>query len=48
VGGQKVKVMRAALHAELNGLIADLARTVRLASSMINDASIGYIKVISR
>jgi hypothetical protein len=26
VGGQKVKVMRAALHAELNGLIADLAR----------------------
>jgi phosphate transport system protein len=40
VGGQKVKVMRAALHAELNGLIADLARTVRLASSMINDASI--------
>jgi phosphate transport system protein len=40
LGGQKVKVMRAALHAELNGLIANLARIVRLASSMINDASI--------
>ena len=32
--------MRAALHAELNGLIANLARMVRLVSSMINDASI--------
>jgi phosphate transport system protein len=32
--------MRAALHAELNGLIANLARMVRLASRMINDASI--------
>ena len=32
--------MRAALHAELNALIANLARMVRLASNMLNNASI--------
>ncbi|HEV7828639.1 MAG TPA: phosphate signaling complex protein PhoU [Pseudonocardiaceae bacterium] len=35
-----MKVVRAAFHAELDELIADLARRVRLAGGMINNASI--------
>jgi phosphate transport system protein len=37
---QEVRVMRAAFHAELDELIADLARMVRLAGGMMNNASI--------